>query len=38
MKLMNEIESDVDGIMVTVLVEIGQPVEYGEPLFLIEPV
>jgi len=38
MKLMNEIESDVDGIMVKVLVENGQPVEYGEPLFLIEPV
>ncbi len=38
MKLMNEIESDVDGIVVKVLVENGQPVEYGEPLFLIEPV
>jgi len=37
MKLMNEIESDVDGIVVKVLVENGQPVEYGEPLFLIEP-
>jgi acetyl-CoA carboxylase biotin carboxyl carrier protein len=37
MKLMNEIESDVDGIIVKVLVENGQPVEYGEPLFLIEP-
>jgi acetyl-CoA carboxylase biotin carboxyl carrier protein len=38
MKLMNEIESDVDGIVVKILVENGQPVEYGEPLFLIEPV
>jgi acetyl-CoA carboxylase biotin carboxyl carrier protein len=38
MKLMNEIESDVDGVVVKVLVENGQPVEYGEPLFLIEPV
>ena len=38
MKLMNEIESDADGIVVKVLVENGQPVEYGEPLFLIEPV
>ncbi|MFZ5907369.1 MAG: acetyl-CoA carboxylase biotin carboxyl carrier protein [Nitrospirota bacterium] len=38
MKLMNEIESDVDGIIVKILVENGQPVEYGEPLFLIEPV
>lgn len=38
MKLMNEIESEVDGVVVRVLVENGQPVEYGEPLFLIEPV
>jgi len=38
MKLMNEIESDVDGVVVKVLVENGQPVEYGEPLFLVEPV
>lgn len=38
MKLMNEIESDVDGIIVKILVENGQPVEYGEPLFLIEPI
>ncbi|OGW38866.1 MAG: acetyl-CoA carboxylase, biotin carboxyl carrier protein [Nitrospirae bacterium RBG_13_39_12] len=38
MKLMNEIESDVDGILVKALVENGQPVEYGEPLFLIDPV
>ncbi|HMK48609.1 MAG TPA: acetyl-CoA carboxylase biotin carboxyl carrier protein, partial [Thermodesulfovibrionales bacterium] len=37
MKLMNEIESDVDGIVMKILVENGQPVEYGEPLFLIEP-
>jgi acetyl-CoA carboxylase biotin carboxyl carrier protein len=38
MKLMNEIESEVDGVVVKVLVENGQPVEYGEPLFLIEPI
>lgn len=38
MKLMNEIESEVDGVVVRVLVENGHPVEYGEPLFLIEPV
>ena len=38
MKLMNEIESDVDGIVVKILVDNGQPVEYGEPLFLIDPV
>lgn len=38
MKLMNEIESDVDGVVVRILVENGHPVEYGEPLFLIEPI
>jgi acetyl-CoA carboxylase biotin carboxyl carrier protein len=38
MKLMNEIESDTEGVVVKILVENGQPVEYGEPLFLIEPV
>jgi len=38
MKLMNEIESDVDGVVSKILVENGQPVEYGEPLFLIEPI
>lgn len=37
MKLMNEIESEVDGIIAKMLVENGQPVEYGEPLLLIEP-
>ncbi len=37
MKLMNEIESDADGVISKILVENGQPVEYGEPLFLIEP-
>ncbi len=36
MKLMNEIESDTDGTVVRVLVENGQPVEYGEPLFVID--
>ena len=35
MKLMNEIESDVDGEVVADLPENGQPVEYGEPLFAI---
>jgi acetyl-CoA carboxylase biotin carboxyl carrier protein len=38
MKLMNEIESDTDGVVSKILVEDGQPVEYGEPLFLIEPI
>lgn len=37
MKLMNEIESEVEGVIVRALVENGQPVEYGEPLFIIEP-
>ncbi len=37
MKLMNEIESDVDGIVRRAMVENGSPVEYGEPLFLVEP-
>lgn len=36
MKLMNEIECDYDGKIVSVLVENGQPVEFGEPLFIIE--
>jgi acetyl-CoA carboxylase biotin carboxyl carrier protein len=35
MKLMNEIESEVDGIIDNILVENGQPVEYGEPIFHI---
>lgn len=38
MKLMNEIESEVDGVVMRILVENGHPVEYGEPLFLIDPV
>lgn len=35
MKLMNEIESDASGEIVKVLVNNGQPVEYGQPLFAI---
>ncbi len=35
MKLMNEIESEVEGKIVKILVENGQPVEYGQPLFVI---
>lgn len=38
MKLMNEIESKTAGRVVKILVENAQPVEYGQPLFLIEPV
>jgi acetyl-CoA carboxylase biotin carboxyl carrier protein len=37
MKLMNEIESDASGEVVKVLVNNGQPVEYGQPLFAIRP-
>ena len=36
MKLLNEIESDVAGTIKAILVENGQPVEYGQPLFVIE--
>ena len=36
MKLLNEIESDVSGTIRAILVENGQPVEYGQPLFTIE--
>jgi acetyl-CoA carboxylase biotin carboxyl carrier protein len=35
MKLLNEIESDHAGVVKAILVENGQPVEYGEPLFII---
>jgi acetyl-CoA carboxylase biotin carboxyl carrier protein len=35
MKLLNEIESDFAGTIKAILVENGQPVEYGEPLFII---
>ena len=35
MKLLNEIESDHAGVIKKILVENGQPVEYGEPLFII---
>ena len=37
MKLMNEIESDMAGEIISILVENGQPVEYGEKLFAIRP-
>ncbi len=35
MKLLNEIESDVSGTIKRILVENGQPIEYGQPLFII---
>jgi len=37
MKLMNEIESKIAGRVVKILVENSQPVEFGQPLFLVEP-
>jgi acetyl-CoA carboxylase biotin carboxyl carrier protein len=37
MKLMNEIEAKVGGRIAKILVENGHAVEYGQPLFLIEP-
>lgn len=37
MKLMNEIESEVGGRIVKIVVENGKPVEFGQALFLVEP-
>jgi acetyl-CoA carboxylase biotin carboxyl carrier protein len=37
MKLMNEIEAEVGGVIVSKLVENGRPVEYGEALFAVKP-
>lgn len=37
MKMMNEIESEVSGRVARILVKNGQPVEYGQPLMVIEP-
>jgi acetyl-CoA carboxylase biotin carboxyl carrier protein len=36
MKIMNQIEADRDGVIAAVLVENGQPVEFGQPLFAIQ--
>jgi len=36
MKMLNQIEADKSGVIVDVLVENGQPVEYGETLFIVE--
>ena len=35
MKLMNEIDSDAAGVVKAILVENGQPVEFGQPLFVL---
>lgn len=37
MKLMNEIESDVDGVLEDIFIQNGKPVEYGKKLFAIKP-
>jgi len=37
MKLMNEIESDIDGVVTEIYVENGKPVEFGQRLFAIQP-
>jgi acetyl-CoA carboxylase biotin carboxyl carrier protein len=37
MKIMNQIESDVSGKLIRGLVENGEAVEYGQPLFIIDP-
>jgi acetyl-CoA carboxylase biotin carboxyl carrier protein len=37
MKLMNEIESEMHGRVVKILAESTKPVEYGQPLFLVDP-
>lgn len=37
MKLMNEIEAEVSGEVIEILVENGKPVEYGQPLMRIHP-
>jgi acetyl-CoA carboxylase biotin carboxyl carrier protein len=38
MKVMNEVKAEITGTISRVLVENGQPVEFGQPIFLIEPV
>ena len=37
MKLMNEIKSEIKGKILEILVDNAEPVEFGQPLFLIEP-
>ena len=37
MKVMNEIKSEVKGVVTQVLVENGKPVEFGQPLFKVRP-
>lgn len=37
MKIMNEVEAEISGVILDVQIENAQPVEYGQTLFLIEP-
>jgi|SRR6478609_3171674 len=37
MKMMNELESEISGKVVRIVAENGQPVEFGQPLFLVDP-
>jgi acetyl-CoA carboxylase biotin carboxyl carrier protein len=37
MKVMNEVKAEVSGVIRKVLVDSGQPVEFGQPIFLVEP-
>ena len=37
MKVMNEIKADVKGVIKKILVDEASPVQYGQPLFLVEP-
>ena len=37
MKIMNEIEAELSGVVQEVLVENAQPVEFGQPLFRVDP-
>lgn len=37
MKMMNEIQAEVRGRVIRILVDNGQPIEYEQPLFLLEP-
>jgi acetyl-CoA carboxylase biotin carboxyl carrier protein len=37
MKIMNEIEAEVSGELVEILVQNGQPIEYGQPLMRVNP-
>jgi acetyl-CoA carboxylase biotin carboxyl carrier protein len=38
MKMMNQVESEVAGRVVSILVENGSPVEFGQPLFIVDPI